>query len=72
MGWYIVPDLTDEQVVCQKPCAHKDCMANRAEWTDAKCCDCSKPLTAGMAFYFKQVKPEILHQCVECALKEAA
>ena len=70
MGYYIVPDITNEAVVCQKPCQHEDCAANRKEWTDAKCCDCGKPLKAGMAFYFKQVQPEILHQCIECAFKE--
>ena len=40
MGYYIVPDLTAEAVVCQKPCQYKDCEANRKEWTNAKCCDC--------------------------------
>ncbi len=69
MGYYLVPDITDEAVVCQKPCLHKDCKANREEWANAKCCDCGKSLTAGMPFYFKQTIPELLHQCVDCALK---
>jgi len=70
MGYYIVPDITDEKVVCQKPCDHRDCKLNREEWTDAKCDDCGKPLTAGMAFYFKDIRIPVKHQCVECALKE--
>jgi len=70
MGYYIVPDINDETVVCQSPCKHTDCEANRKEWTDAKCDDCGKLLTAGMPFYFKATSPKPLHQCVDCAFKE--
>ena len=71
MGYYIVPNIKDKKVVCQKPCEHRDCKANREEWTNAKCDDCGKPLTASMPFYFKQTTPKLLHQCVDCAFKEA-
>ena len=32
MGYYIVPDITNEAIVCQEPCQHRDCAANRKEW----------------------------------------
>jgi len=70
MAYYIVPDIKDERVVCQEPCTHYDCKANREEWTDAKCDDCGKPLLPGMAFYFKQTGPMPPHRCVDCAFKE--
>lgn len=70
MGWYRVPDIKNEEVVCHNPCDHRDCEANRKEWENAKCCDCGEPFTAGMSFYYKQTRPTIQHQCVGCALKE--
>ncbi|MDP2729174.1 MAG: hypothetical protein Q8O55_01670 [Dehalococcoidales bacterium] len=70
MAYYVVPDITDEAVVCQQPCEHRDCKLNREEWTSAKCDDCDKPLTAGKPFYYKDTTtwpPK--HQCMDCAFK---
>ena len=64
MGYLLVPDLTDEKVVCQSPCSHFDCKATRLEWTNAVCKDCGKPLQAGKAFYYIGL---LEHQCFECA-----
>jgi len=59
MGYAIVPNIKDEAVVCQQPCQHKDCAANRAMWTDAKCAICGLPMLPGQTFYFDDNgKPE--------------
>jgi len=70
MGYYIVPDIKDEKVVCQNACEHRDCKANREEWSGTKCVDCGKVLAPGMLFYYKQTTPKPIHQCVDCAFKE--
>lgn len=70
VGYLVVPDITNEEIVCQQPCQHRDCLANRAEWTDAKCVTCGKKLKAGMLFYYTSVH-STEHQCIDCAFKEA-
>ena len=50
MGWLIWPDLTNEAVVCQGKCEHRDCAAWRAQ--DPDCVYCGKELQAGDAFYY--------------------
>ena len=53
MGYGYVPDMTDENLVCQKPCKHTDCAANRKDFVKhADCVICGKPLLAGQAFYY--------------------
>lgn len=51
MGYAVVPDITDESVVCQGGCQHTDCAQNRAEWGDAKCAICGEPMLPGQAYY---------------------
>ncbi|MDD5092814.1 MAG: hypothetical protein PHV74_00315 [Dehalococcoidia bacterium] len=50
MGYAFVPDIKDEKVVCQKPCQHRDCAANR-EMFSKNCNICGKPMLAGQPFY---------------------
>ena len=52
MAWGIVPDIKDEKVVCQNPCEHRDCAANRKQWERAICHFCKKPLLPGEKFCF--------------------
>ena len=66
MGYYVVPNLKNKEIVCQKPCSHTDCSQIRKEWAGATCCDCGKPLKAGMPFYYKDYG---VHQCVVCVFK---
>jgi len=68
MGYAIVPDLKDERVVCQGPCQHRDCAAVRAEWTDATCAICGKPMLPGQKFYYNDQKQ---HEHTICAYDQA-
>ncbi len=52
MGYEIVPDIKAEAVVCQQPCSHKDCEANRKTWKNTICTLCGKPMLPGQAFYY--------------------
>ncbi len=52
MGYAVVPNIKDETIVCQKPCEHKDCAANRDEWMFSKCTYCAMPMRAGENFYY--------------------
>ena len=67
MAYFMVPNIKDEKVVCQKPCIHTDCKLNREEWANARCDDCRKSLTAGMVYFYKQTTPIVLHRCLDCA-----
>ncbi len=54
MGYGIVPDFRSEAVVCQKPCSHTDCAANREDWLqNGTCRVCKKQLEPGEAFYYE-------------------
>lgn len=57
-----VPDIRDENFVCQKPCGHRDCAANRAEWEDPTCHQCGRALKPGDAFQYRQGR----HVCLDC------
>lgn len=62
MGYGLIPDIKNEDVVCQQPCQHEDCEANRKMWGSATCVTCSKPMEPGQAFYFDDNgKPEHAH-----------
>ena len=51
MGFLIVPDITDEEVVCQDTCQHTDCAQTREEWRNAHCAICGQSMLAGQPFY---------------------
>ena len=51
MGYGIVPNIKDEKIVCQGPCQHRDCAANREQFTK-NCNLCNKPMLPGDAFYY--------------------
>ncbi|MBA7605057.1 hypothetical protein ES703_12186 [subsurface metagenome] len=53
MGWLIVPDITDERVVCQSPCNHRDCAVMREQWGESKCRICGEGFKAGQRFYYE-------------------
>lgn len=54
MGYLIVPDIKNEEVVCQQPCNHKDCTANRRDFgLDSKCRICGMGFNAGDTFYYE-------------------
>lgn len=53
MGWLIVPDITDDRMVCQNPCDHRDCAANRKQWGEGKCRICGEGFKAGQRFYYE-------------------
>jgi len=63
MGWGIVPDIHDENLVCQQPCQHRYCALNRQEWGEAKCRYCGKPLLAGEAYYREDGNVKIHFRC---------
>ena len=52
MGAATVLDLKDERFTCQKPCTHRDCMANRLEWEGAICGICGKPMLPGQRYFY--------------------
>ena len=73
MACFFVPDIKNETVVCQSPCKHFDCAANRAEWANAKCRDCGKAFKAGDFFVFVPRLSDgdnVEHLCRDCAFKE--
>ena len=45
MGYLRVPDL--KALVCEGPCEHVDCKANREEWADQCCAICGKEFKKG-------------------------
>lgn len=52
MGWLVVPDLRDPQIVCQQPCDHPDC-ANFRKFDTMKCRICGQGFEAGQRFYYE-------------------
>jgi hypothetical protein len=53
MAFGIVPDIKNEDVVCQKPCKHTDCAAMREDFIDnGDCVICGKPLVCGQAYCY--------------------
>lgn len=68
MGWGIVPDIKDENIVCQEPCTHRDCAANREQWGEGTCRICGKGFEAGQRFYYEtqDSRPTAVHaDCLE-------
>ena len=65
MGYGIVPDIKDENVVCQKPCEHKDCAANRDEWMLSYCSYCKQPMLPGKNFFYDLVEGEPMPNAAE-------
>lgn len=49
MGYTIFPDLKDEDVLCQKRCAHIDCEAYRS--MNKICIVCNEEIKAGDRVY---------------------
>ncbi len=64
MGYLRVPDL--KALVCEGPCEHVDCKANREEWADQCCAICGKEFKKGDAFYYMRGK-EKDHFCFKCS-----
>ncbi len=52
MAALIALDLKDKRFTCQSPCEHRDCAANRREWTGAICGICGKPINPGQRYYY--------------------
>jgi Zn-finger protein len=52
MGYSVVPNIKDEKVVCQKPCEHRDCHANKSEWMFSVCTWCKMPMLPGQNYYY--------------------
>jgi len=48
-----VPDMKNEDIVCQSKCKHRDCAANRKQWIDGKCRICNKGFLPGKRFYYE-------------------
>lgn len=58
MGYGIVPNIYDENLVCQQPCEHKDCAANREQFgKQSKCRICGKGFVVGQKFYYEGKRP---------------
>lgn len=57
MGYGFVPDLTDDNIVCQSDCSHGDCKMTRDQWENAKCCLCGEPFKPNAPFYYESGKP---------------
>ncbi len=54
MAYGIIPDMTDEKVVCQKPCEHIDCKEMREDFiSNNKCRVCKEELKAGQPFCYE-------------------
>ncbi|MCK5016409.1 MAG: hypothetical protein KAS32_04980 [Candidatus Peribacteraceae bacterium] len=54
MAYGIIPDMTNEDVVCQNPCHHTDCAANREDFiTSNKCRVCGEALITGDKFCYE-------------------
>lgn len=71
MGYSIVPNIRDNDVVCQVTCEHTDCLAILERWADADCAICGRPMEAGQKFYMNdENKPEHALCVWEIAEKE--
>ena len=64
MGWGIMPDVTDEKIVCQSSCKHSDCKYWRE--LDKTCEICGKEIEAGHKIYQRDAR--FVHAV--CAIKE--
>jgi len=52
MGYGIIPKM-GEPNICETPCDHRDCKANREDFIEhANCIVCGKPLLEGDSFYY--------------------
>lgn len=58
MGWFVVPDTTDPELVCQEPCDHPDCAQTR-KFDTMTCAICGQGFKAGQRFYY--VGDEAVH-----------
>lgn len=56
MGWGVMPDLSDDSVMCQAPCGHESCRAWRR--TKTTCDLCGEAVEAGDKFYFADEDPD--------------
>jgi len=52
MAWFVVPDTTDPDLVCQEPCDHTDCAATR-RFDSMRCRICGQGFEAGQRFYYE-------------------
>lgn len=61
MVCFVVPDLSDPEVVCQQPCDHPRC-AKLRKFATRRCFVCGKGFEAGQRFYFDIEGKEAVHQ----------
>ncbi len=52
MGWFVVPDTADPELVCRQPCDHPDC-AQLRKFDTRKCQICGEGFEAGQRFCFE-------------------
>lgn len=52
MGWFVVPDTADPELVCRQPCDHPGC-AQLRKFDTRKCQICGEGFEAGQRFGFE-------------------
>lgn len=52
MGWFVVPDTADPELVCREPCDHPVC-AKLRKFDTRTCRICGQGFEAGQRFYFQ-------------------